>query len=124
LAVAAGAEFVGAPFGEVADALFDVIADLAYLPERLPGGIVDVPVLDAADHVGAAALAVERDRVSACSCISSSIFFGMRSEMSIPTSRIASTTFGQIHPPAPAPAVSARRSFGAYVPVTTVCDRC
>jgi len=57
------ADFLGPVFDEVADAAFDLVADLPHLLERLAGGVVDLPVFDAAYDVGTAALAVERDRL-------------------------------------------------------------
>ena len=49
---------------------------------------------------------------SACSCISSVSFFGLRPARSIPTSRIASTTVGHISCAGSVPADSARTSSG------------
>src|SRR6266540_7358286 len=48
--VRAGADLVGA-VEQPEHPAFDLVADLTHLLERLLGGIVDVPVCDAADHV-------------------------------------------------------------------------
>ena len=61
--LAVTADLVGASVDQFADTAFDLVADLAHLLERLASGVVDFPVLDAADHIWAAALAVECDRL-------------------------------------------------------------
>lgn len=90
-----GADLVGAGEQGEHEAL-DRVADLAHRLERLVGGIVEVPVLDVADRVRARVLVVSVIALSACSCISSSIFFGRRPDRSTRISCIASITFGQI----------------------------
>ena len=62
---------------------------------------------------------------SACSCISRRSFFGLRPAMSIPTSRIASTTSGQICRAGVEPADSARMSGGASCSknACAICER-
>jgi hypothetical protein len=61
VAAAVGPDLVAAISCKLAYASFDVVADLAYFLEWLAGWVVDLPVFAAADYVGAAALAVERD---------------------------------------------------------------
>jgi hypothetical protein len=97
---------------ELADALFQLVADAAHLLERLTGWIIDAAVFDGRSDVGQAALQCRVIAQSACSCISRSSFFGRRPAMGMPISPIASTTFGQISRAGSSPADSARLALG------------
>jgi hypothetical protein len=63
MAASISADFSDAILQELANAMLDLIADLADNLERLIGWIVDFPVLDSADDVWACFLTIERDRL-------------------------------------------------------------
>src|SRR5919201_5226887 len=105
-----GSDVVEPRIDEVADTLLDLVPDLANRSSGSPAGSSTSLSPSCEGTRGQLALQWSVIAQSACSCISRSSFFGRRRLMSIPTSRIASTTFGQITSAGSSPADSARMS--------------